>query len=438
MSGLPQQRIQEWVRAHEDEIVGFLLEYLDQISVNPRRAVTEREQGGERAAQEWLAAQAERLSLGAPVVWRVDEGRPNLGWSIGAGDTHGVVFNGHVDTVGVSPQQLAGWLSDPYHAEVRDGRVYGRGANDMKAGTVAFLWAAKAITELGLPLQKRIGLTVTSAEESTEAELGILTLPAHGFTGELLVCAEPTSGAFCPAGLGMFYFRVEVTGRTSHTATRYGSLRAFESYERGESDDVIGVDAVSLATRYIAALNELDASWSERPTSPLLDEEVGRSICPIRVAGGASAAEIAGDCVVEFCATLDPGDSVEAATAEIVAAIAKVTDASRWLSAHPPRLTLPIVHRVIEPLNFAVGRPIAEALVAELAAIVPSVRLGAMPGPCDANIIASELGAPAVVFGPGLLADGAHGENESVVIAELLEVCIADACLMLTTSGARA
>jgi acetylornithine deacetylase len=327
-----------WIDAHRDEIAGFLAEYICQRSVNPGRATEADETSGEEAAQRWLAAKGDLLGLGTPDIWSVAPGRPHLAWRLGTGPEVGVAFNGHVDTVGVSGPQRVAWDGDPYDGQIRDGRVIGRGAADMKAGTVAFLWAARAVREVGVPLTRAALLTVTSAEETTESEIGILSLLDRGYRAPVVICAEPTDLRVCPAGLGIMYFRVVVEGKSAHSAARAGSVAALRAYQDGGPvDELIGVDPIGYLADIVAALRDLDDEWRGRCGHPLLGPGVARSIVPIRVSGGASRAEIADRCEVEFAVTLDPLDRSGDALTEIRTAVDRVASGSRWLRKHPRR-----------------------------------------------------------------------------------------------------
>jgi acetylornithine deacetylase len=206
------------------------------------------------------------------------------------------------------------------------------------------------------------------------------------------------------------------------------ALRAYQ--DGGPVDELIGVDPIGYLADIVAALRDLDDEWRGRSGHPLLGPGVARSIVPIRVSGGASRAEIADRCEVEFAVTLDPLDRSGDALAEIRAAVDRVASGSRWLREHPPTIEFPIVHRVIEPLALDP----ADALIQRIRHPLPGrggseSEVGCMPGPCDANILTT-AGQPAIVFGPGRLADGAHGTNEFVRIDDLLAASWAFACVI--------
>jgi formylaminopyrimidine deformylase len=425
--------LRHWVDVRRDELAAFLGAYIKQRSVNPGRATADDVVSGEAGSQHWLAQQIEDFGMGWPEMWEVSPGRPNLAWTIGPSSSppgFGIAFNGHADTVGVSAAQRSEWHGDPFGGEVRDGRVIGRGAADMKGGTAAFVWAARALKELGVPLRRQAAFTVTVAEETAECEVGILSLLDRGYKAPVFVCAEPTDLRLCPAGMGITYFRVTVQGKSAHVASRTGSMLALQAFEAGEAEALIGVDAISLMADILTALRDLDDRWRALPSHPSLSVGVGRAICPIRITGGNSRAEIADECVAEFAVSFDPRDDVDIAMGQVQMAIDEVTAHSRWLRAHPPKVEAPIIHRLLAPLLLDSAdesvRRLSHPLAREQGPVVP---LGAMPGPCDANVLAA-AGQCAVIFGPGRLGDGAHGSNEFVSIDDLVTACWIDACMI--------
>src|SRR5206468_3795061 len=132
--------------------------------------------------------------------------RPNLAAVLRGSDPRpGLMFNGHSDTVEVTPDQRAAWTGDPWSADIRSGLLYGRGATDMKGGNAAFLWAAKTVAEVGVPLARSVIVSVNIAEETAEAEVGPASVLARGYKAPLIVNAEPTNLRICPATMGWFF-----------------------------------------------------------------------------------------------------------------------------------------------------------------------------------------------------------------------------------------
>ncbi|ACL63154.1 M20 family metallopeptidase [Methylobacterium nodulans] len=157
-----------------------------------------------------------------------------------------LVFTGHLDTV---PLGSAPWSFDP-RGEIRDGRLYGRGASDMKAGVAAFVAAVLDVAHSAAVLTRGVTLVLTAGEET--GCLGAADLARRGVLGEAsgLVVAEPTSNRLALAHKGALHLRARTHGATAH-----GSMPE------------LGDNAVLKATRAVEALRNFEFGV---PTHPLL------------------------------------------------------------------------------------------------------------------------------------------------------------------------
>src|ERR671920_980261 len=99
-----------------------------------------------------------------------------------------LLFNGNIDVVSVEPREL--WTSDPFAPEVRDGRLYGRGACDMKGGVASMLLATEVLRALQVPLRGDVIVNTVTDEESTGA--GSLAVAASGLRADGGIIPEPT------------------------------------------------------------------------------------------------------------------------------------------------------------------------------------------------------------------------------------------------------
>ena len=144
-----------------------------------------------------------------------------------------LAFTGHLDTV---PLGARPWSADPFAADIRDGRIHGRGVSDMKAGVAAAVAAAVRLAGGGA-LRRGIVLVLTAAEE-TGCE-GALHLAGTGALGgaSALIVAEPTGNRLVVAHKGALHLRARTVGRTAH-----GSMPE------------LGDNAVEKAARAILAL----------------------------------------------------------------------------------------------------------------------------------------------------------------------------------------
>jgi acetylornithine deacetylase len=424
-SGTGRARVLEAIDAQREELVAFLAEYVSRPSVNPGRAVPG-EVGDEATCQRWLADRLRSFGVFADVeLFEEADGRPNLGATLGRSGDSGLMFNGHTDTVEVTEEQRAAWRGDPWSGEVRDGQLYGRGSTDMKAGNAAFLWAAKVVGELGIPLERDVLLTVNIAEETAEADIGPLSVVRRGYTAPVIVNAEPTSLRICPAGMGWFFFRITVKGKRLHPASRYTSI-----WPQPYGVPIEGVDAIEKMRKLMAALSELERDWALYRRHPLVPPgDMG--LCPVFIHGGAHRAAMSDSCEVEYSVVYNPGLRSEGVLDQIRATIDGVVASDTWLRENPPTIEVPVIHQILEPVDVPLDHPSVVGLVdAFRKALGREPAYGSLPGPCDANIMC-EQGLPTVIFGPGDLSFGAHGTNEYVPVGQVVEACKVYASLIV-------
>jgi acetylornithine deacetylase len=423
-------RVYRRIEAQQEELIAFLRQYVSMPSVNPGRA-TPGETGDEAPCQHWLAERLRAFGTFAAVdVWDGAPGRPNVAAMLrGATRRPGLMFNGHTDTVEVTPDQRAAWSGDPWSGEIRAGRLYGRGATDMKAGNAAFFWAAKAVAEAGVPLVRDVFLTANIAEETAEAAIGPQSVLARGYTAPLIVNAEPTNLRVCPATMGWFFFRLSVAGKSLHPASRYTAI-----YPRADTAPLAGVDAINKMRKLMDALTALEQDWALYQKHPVMPPG-GMNLCPVYIQGGSHRAAMSESCAVEYAVVFNPALRSAEVLRQIKAALDGVSACDTWLREHPPTVEAPIIHQILEPVNLPLDHPGVRALAAAYAdALGHEPAFGCLPGPCDANIM-SEAGATTVICGPGDLSWGAHGTNEYVPIDQVIAACKVYAGLIVDLCG---
>lgn len=174
---------------------------------------------GEGAIAAFLAEHCRRGGLEVEVR-EVAPARANVIARLrGRGTGPALLLNGHIDTVGVE-----GMTIDPFGAEIRDGRLYGRGAFDMKGGVAAMVEAAVAAAERGAPSGDVI-LTIVADEEF--ASLGTQAVVRDGLLAGVgaAIVTEPTGLDICVAHKGFAWFTVETTGRAARQPARAGGRR---------------------------------------------------------------------------------------------------------------------------------------------------------------------------------------------------------------------
>ena len=311
-------------------------------------------------------------------------GRANVVARIGTGrGGRSLMFNGHLDVVGVD-----GMTHAPFDAEERDGRLFGRGSSDMKAG-VAAMCAAAARAETDGGLQGEVIVTAVVDEEFES--LGTRALVARGVRADAAIVTEPTKLAIMPAHKGFVWLDVMLRGRAAH----------------GSRWD-IGVDAIRHAGLLLAELDRIDAEILPARIHPLLGRA---SLHASLIEGGAGMSTYPERCLLRLERRTIPGERVADVVAEVEAACARVR-------ARRPTFAADLAVGVTQsPSDVDPGAPIVRALDAALRVRGESVRVEGMSAWTDAAIL-NDAGIPAVCFGPGDITL-AHAAEEYVIIDEI-------------------
>ncbi|MDQ3949262.1 MAG: ArgE/DapE family deacylase [Gemmatimonadota bacterium] len=311
-------------------------------------------------------------------------GRPNVVARIGAArGGRSLMFNGHLDVVGVD-----GMVHAPFEADERGGRLFGRGASDMKAG-VAAMCAAAARAAAGGQLGGEVIVTAVVDEEFES--LGSRSLVARGVRADAAVVTEPTRLAIMPAHKGFVWLDVALRGRAAH----------------GSRWD-IGVDAIRHAGLLLAELDRIDSEVLPARSHPLLGRP---SVHASLIEGGAGMSTYPERCLLRLERRTIPGERVADVVAEVEAACERVR-------ARRPTFAAELAVGVTQsPSDVETGAPIVRALDAALDAAGEAVRIEGMSAWTDAAIL-NDAGIPAICFGPGDIAL-AHAAEEYVIIDEI-------------------
>lgn len=212
-------RIHAWVQANRESVVGCLRQLVAIETQN--LAPYGNEQKGQAAVAALLHALGCEVDvypidsvpglLEHPRYWaqRPCTDRPNvMGIRRGTGAGRSLLLSGHIDTVPVGPDP---WTKAPWGGEVAEGRLWGLGAYDMKAGLAAALMAVKALNDCGIRLQGDL-LVESVVDEEFGGCNGSLAARLK-YNADLAVVPEPTNLAVCPAHLGGLMLRVTFQGR---------------------------------------------------------------------------------------------------------------------------------------------------------------------------------------------------------------------------------
>jgi acetylornithine deacetylase len=361
----------------------YLLELAQQLvrmdSVNP-----EVEQGGagESSIAAFLVSRLGELGIDAS-SHEAAPGRVSVvGRLPGSGGGRSLMLNAHLDTVGIAG------MADPFSGAIREGRLYGRGSYDMKGSVAACVAAMKAIRDAGVSLAGDLVLAAVADEE--HASLGTTDVISRLRVDGAIV-AEPTALRLCRAHKGFIWVEIETHGRAAH----------------GSRFD-LGIDANMAMGRVLGRLSVLEASLRARPPHPLAGTP---SLHAATIRGGTGLSTYAANCVLGVERRTVPGESTEAAVAEIRDIVAEI-------GAGDPDFRADVrVLMTREPWETPADAALAGAV--EQSAQQVLQQLPEHVGESfwmDAALLAA-AGVETMVFGPG--GAGAHAAEEWVEIRSL-------------------
>jgi succinyl-diaminopimelate desuccinylase len=342
---------------------------------------------GEEAAARWVEARCREIGLethfefvapGRPNVVALLRGRPDQ--RAGAPRLT-LMFEGHTDVVTEGDPSL--WRDPPFSATIRDGRIYGRGANDMKAGLCCALMALKALRDSSASLDGDIILGAVCDEEG--AMLGIKHFVDRGWADAVTACivCEPEENHLCIAQKGVMWVRCVIHGVMAHGAM-----------------PLTGVNTAYPMARFLTQIHALEERLIARHGQ---HEFLGQpSITPTILlspprGGGEPQNNVmpgAAECVLDI--RLIPGQDPTALAKQIEAILAGVV-------AVDDRLRYDFqVLEVRPPTSTERAHPLVQALASAYTDLTGNPPVyGGVPGSTDGTILNARKGIPIVTCGPG-------------------------------------
>jgi acetylornithine deacetylase len=356
---------------------------------------------GEKEIAAFIAESLRARGLAVEILEPAPGRTSVLGRLAGSGGGRSLMLHAHCDTVDVAG------MAEPFSGATRDGKLYGRGAYDMKGSLAACMAAAKALQDSGTRLRGDVLVAAVADEEygSLGTSDMIAHLIAHGNVDGAIV-TEPTNLEVCLAHKGYLWIQVETAGRAAH-----GSK--FE----------LGIDANMKMGHFLAMLSELERDLRRRAPHPLVGPP---SLHAAMLRGGAGLSTYAPSSTVQIERRTVPGETADLATAEIQAIVDRLAaqDADFHATVRP--------FFVRDPFEVAPTARIVKAVDRAAARVrgCPAAHIGDTPW-MDAALLQA-AGVETVVCGAS--GAGAHSDVEwvdvesVVTLAEILAEAAVDYC----------
>lgn len=427
------QKINEWVEAHREDLIGELKDFLRIPSLT----------GYEGEAQKFIKAQYEKMGMAVdvfepdvkelfekypdvaqyPTSWEPEldlviptkdictydqwkesgyadklnyKGRPNVvGTLKGTGGGRSLILNGHVDSVTVGDRNA--WQHDPFGAEQVGSLIYARGSSDMKGGLLACVKVLEALRDIGVKL--RGDVICQSVVNEEHAGNGTLACTARGYKADAAICADGGMAVHTENGGGV-YWEIRVSGRPAHTGGRW------------RNGQMYAVSAIEKAARVIDSLCEAERMANQ--------DGVRLSLGIGTICGGTYATTTASSCtvsgVVYFSATMGVGETgIRAVKKLLREAVDKAANDDAWLAENRPELFF--LH-YDDAYVYPEGHELLPLLCSTAEAVLGKKPYVCATSACDARHLGNRGDTPCLIWGPG--SGPAHAPNEFIDIEDYL------------------
>lgn len=394
------KKIEQWIDENEDSLIGFLQTILRIPSVT----------GNEASIQEFMADYAG--SLGGEIdkfVPSLEElsshpafvasdlpydNRPNVVATFrGTGGGKSLLFNGHIDVI---PEGAEGnWIHGCWSGDLEDGKIYGRGASDMKAGVAAMTMAMRALKENGIRCKGDVILEYVMDEELTGN--GTLACVMKGYQADGGICCETSSMCVQPGSIGRIWFDIRIKGKAA------GIQKRFE-----------GVNAIDLGYIAVKAVSAFEKVRLEKVSHPLYPDILSSIPCMVgQFESGTYASAFPDSCLLKGSMATVPGENSKQVKEEFTAFVREYcAKENEWFAKNPPEVIF--TGYFAEPSAIPEETPIVQTLIQEYTDVMKKAPvISGRQGAADIRHLNTYGNTPTVIFGPGLT-EQMHANNEWV------------------------
>ncbi|NQU64822.1 MAG: ArgE/DapE family deacylase [SAR324 cluster bacterium] len=229
-----------------------------------------------------------------------------------------VIFNGHVDVV--DPEPVSFWDTDPFSPVLKDGRIYGRGAGDMKAGVAAMVYAVHAVEKAGFGLRAPVTLEGVIEEECCGN--GALACMNAGYDADAVLIPEPFGPTILTSQLGVLWFKITVSGKPVHVLEALAGANAIEKSFR----------IIEVLRRLEVELNTTDVPAAYQHITHPLNLNIGI------IEGGNWPSTVPAQATFHSRLSYFPGVEYQTICERIIQVVNNVAADDPWLAANPPQI----------------------------------------------------------------------------------------------------
>ena len=321
-----------------------------------------------------------------------------------------LMFNGHIDTM--PPTNLELWQHPPFSAAVDNGKIYGAGCCDMKAGLMASVMAVKLFEDAGVELP--IDVIITSVVDEEGGGNGSIAAAMYGEKADAVVVCEPTDYELITANMGFVFFNVEIKGLAIHSASKQ-----------------FGVNAIEKAVKIMSAIRDLEHEWLLTYKHNLLPPPTSNVGV---IEGGSAGSTTADKCTFKACVHYLPEQMThKQVVKEFTNAVMLRCEGDEWLRENKPEIS---IYQAGGANEIDLSSPIIQSFKAAYREVRESeVRIAGSPAGCDSRIWQNIAKCPTIQFGPGRMTE-CHAVNEYVEIEQYLDSILIYANLILHMANA--
>lgn len=419
MSQDVRKTILDTIDNNRDAAVKFLQEMIAIPSVT----------GDEAAIQDFVATHMKSIGLEVD-MWETDwdelkkypgyrpvsvgyENRPNIvGIHKGTGGGRSLLLNGHTDVIPVGDGE--GWTDNPWSAKIKDGRIYGRGAADMKSGVASHILAVEYLQAAGVKLKGDVLINVVIDEEVSGH--GTLDTVIRGYSADAGISGETSDLAIQPACIGRIWFEIFVQGKPAGIQKRYQ-----------------GISAIDLGNKVATAVKELEDERVATVRHPLYPSAIDSIPCMIgSFQAGNYPSAFPDTALLKGSMATVPGEDHEGVKQSLIDKIAAMAAKDPWMKDHPP--VVRFVGYDAEASEIPVEHPVVDLVSKAYTEVTgKQPQISGRQGAADTRFLNSYGNTPTVIFGPGSTSV-MHANDEYVSIDDymtaikVMALCIYDWC----------